>query len=242
MANKEDTKFEAFDRTPVSSQATEFNKIEELDEFPFMVDFGTPTARTGANQVTGRIINRPSRAIGVSSRKFLKLHPDFLVSGVLECDATVVTVAGDAGATTLKTYTIGANQISRNNSVTELAGNTFRIHTAGTYTTDDGSATVAIALKVGSTTYHTITTTAASVTDAPWCIDWVIIVSAIGASGTAESYASAKTNNVNKDSGSTGTQTIDTTASQAISLTATWSSGSSGDNIKIRQFMVELLN
>jgi len=122
------------------------------------------------------------------------------------------------------------------------AGNTFRIWAAGRMTTDDATATVAIKLKVGSTTYHTITTTGATVTNAPWYVNWTIIVPTIGSSGTAESFAEASTNNVRKDSASTATQTIDTTAAQTISITATWTSGSAGDDISIRQFLIELIN
>lgn len=184
----------------------------------------------------------PTKAIATSTRKFMKLHPDFLISGVLEADATVTSVAGTASETTLNSYTVPLNSISRNDSRSEKAGNAFRIRASGRYTTDDAAATVAIALKIGTTTYHTITTTAATVTNAPWFVDWLVIISAIGSSGTAESFASARTNNVNKDSASTATQTIDTTANQTISLTATWTGGSAGDNISIRQFIIELIN
>ena len=195
------------------------------------------------------IKNLSTSNIATSTRKFLKLRPEFLLSGVLEADATVVSVAGNAGETTLNSYTIPLNTISRNQSGTatsgtffKKAGNVFRIRASGRYTTDDATATVAIALKVGSTTYHTITTTGATVSNAPWNIDWLIIVATIGSSGTVESQCTAKTNNVNKDSANTATIAIDTTANQTISLTATWTSGSAGDSLSIRQFIVELLN
>lgn len=195
------------------------------------------------------IKNLPTGNIATSTRKFLKLRPEFLLSGVLEADVTVVSVAGTAGETTLNSYTIPLNTISRNQSGTatsgtffKKAGNVFRVRAAGRYTTDDATATVAIACKVGSTTYHTITTTGATVSNAPWNIDWLIIVATIGSSGTVESQCIAKTNNVNKDSANTATIAIDTTANQIISLTATWTSGSAGDNLSIRQFLIELLN
>ena len=163
-----------------------------------------------------------------------KLRDKFTLSGVLKSDPTVLSVAGTAGETTLNSYAFLANEWHPNMTV--------RVRAAGRYTTDDATATVAIALKVGSTTYHTITTTAATVTNAPWCIDWLLVVNTTGSSGTMESQASAKTNNVNKDSANTATIAIDTTAGQTLSATATWTSGSAGDNISIRQFLVELLN
>lgn len=208
-----------------------------------------------ADFVNRKIRTVPVQAIASSTRKFMKLHPDFLLSGVLESISSETQVLGSAGATTLATYTIPLNSISRNyaGSATSSGskdwrntGNVFRITASGMYTTDDGTSTVAIACKVGSTTYHTITTTAGTISNAPWRIEWVFTVKTIGASGKAFSYASAKTNNVNKDSVQTtaGGVTIDTTVSpgQAISLTATWSSGDSGDSITIRQFLIELLN
>lgn len=210
------------------------------DFYPFRIDF-----------INRKLSVVKGVNIGVSTRKFLKLRPEFLLSGTLEADGTVVSVTGAVGETTLNSYTIPLNTISRNYAGAATssgpkdyfkAGNVFRIWAAGVYTTDDATATVNIALKVGSTTYQTITTTAIIVTNVPWFIDWKIIINTIGSSGTAESFVHAQTNNVNKDVGSTSTFTIDTTANQVISLTATWVSGSAGDTISIRQFLVELLN
>src|SRR3990167_1546252 len=202
------------------------------------------------NNFHRRIQVIPSTNRAVSTKHFLKLSPDFYISGVLKADATVVSVDGDPGTeATLNSYAIPLNMISRNytgsgTSGKEFrhAGNTFRIWACGRMTTDDATATVAIKLKVGSTTYHTITTTGATVTNAPWYVNWTIIVPTIGSSGTAESFAEASTNNVRKDSASTATQTLDTTAAQTISITATWTSGSAGDDISIRQFLIELIN
>lgn len=197
----------------------------------------------------------PGVNIAVNSRKFLKLTEDFLPSGVLKADATVVVVAGDASETTLNSYVVPLNTISRNYSGAASAsgpqkyrdaGNTFRVWAAGVYTTDDSTATVAIKLELNNgaadTTYHTITTTGATVTNAPWYIDWMFIVSAIGSSGTAETYVTAKTNNVNKDVGGTSALTLDTTLAQTIKMTATWASGDAADSISIRQFLIELIN
>lgn len=206
---------------------------------PFLIDHVNRLIRT-----------LPTTATATASRNFLKLRPEFLVSGILECDATVTTVAGtEASPVSLNSYTIPLNTISRNyagsgTSGTKFrkAGNTFRIRAAGIYTTDDATATFSLGLSVGGTTYHNIGSTGATVTNAPWMIDWLFIVSAIGSSGTAESYVSAKINNVNKDVGQTATIAIDTTAANIILLQTVFTSGSAGDSISIRQFIVELLN
>ncbi len=222
--------------TPLSSESDEF---ETVDTHPFQIVYSD---KRGAQQISGKIIPVKAPLKGGSGFKFLKLSPDFLLSGVLEASATVTAVAGNAGETTLNTYTVPLNSISRNDTRTENVGNVFRVHAAGRYTTDDATATVALKLKVGSTTYHTLTSTGATVTNAPWRVTWTIMISAIGTSGTAESFAEAAINNVNKDSPSTATQAIDTTVAQAISLTATWTSGDAADGISIRQFLIELLN
>lgn len=234
---------------PVAPQTQEKPGLDDLPILSEALPEESPIFRI--DTIHRLIRNIPTQQIGSSSRAFLKLSPDFLLSGVLRVDPTVTSVAGTAGETTLNSYVVPANMISRNYTGSgtgtgtrdfRFAGNTFRIWAAGRYTTDDATSTVAIALKVGSTTYHTITTTGATVTNAPWFVNWTVIVATIGSSGTAESWAEAQTNNVNKDSASTATQTIDTTASQTISLTATWTGGSAGDNISIRQFILEILN
>ena len=202
------------------------------------------------NNFHRRIQVVPSTNRAVSTKHFLKLSPDFYISGVLKADATVVSVDGDPGTeATLNSYTIPLNMISRNytgsgTSGKEFrnAGNAFRIRASGRYTCNAGTETVALALKVGSTTYHTLTSTAAITVNAPWIIDWTIIVATIGSSGTAESFVSAKINNVNKDAASTTTKTIYTTSAQTISITATWTGGDASDDLSIRTFLIELIN
>ncbi len=226
---------------------TEIEKDEELQfelhknsqYFPFVIDYN--------NRII-RVIPGVERA--TATRKFLKLRPEFLLSGVLECDTTVVSVAGTAGETTLNSYTVPLNTISRNMANTaatsgrdfKKTGNAFRIRASGPYTTDDALALITLNLKVGSTTHLTVSNTQATVTNAQWCIDWLLIIATIGSSGTSESAVTAFVNNIAKSTSTTATVAIDTTAAQIISLTATWSGGSAGDTISIRQFLVELIN
>lgn len=229
--NEDTGKEKETDSRESSEAGFSFNDAMDDSYNPFIVD------------TTNRKISViPTVKIAVDSRAFLKLHPHFLISGVLYADPTVTSVAGTLGETTLNSYTVPLNTISRNDSRIEKSGNVFRIRASGRYTTDDATATVAIALKVGSTTYHTITTTGATIANAPWIIDWTVMVVTVGSSGTTESFVTARTNNVNKDSASTVTRAIDTTANQAISITATWASGSAGDDVSIRTFLVELVN
>lgn len=212
-----------------------------LEEVPalFVIDF-----------INRRIRMLPGiRIANSNTRKFLKLSPDFYINGTLEADGTLTTVAGTAPETTIASYIIPLNAISRNYEAGKTsgrdyrkAGNVFRIRAAGVYTTDDAVAIVTLRLKIGSTVYHALISPAGTISNAPWIIDWTVIALTIGSAGTVHSAASAKINNVNKDDVNGGVQAIDTTATQTISITAEWGSGSVGDSISIRQFIVELMN
>jgi len=158
----------------------------------------------------------------------------FSLSGVVYVGTVETVVAGNAGATALDSFTFEPNSWHANMVV--------RVRAFGYYTTDDATANVALALKVGSTTYHTITTTGATIPNAPWNIEWIVRVKTIGATGTVATGAEAKTNNVNKDSANTGSPTLDTTTTQVFSILATWASGDAADSITLRGFIIEVLN
>lgn len=177
---------------------------------------------------TGSITREVLPGVGAKERD------RFNLSGVINIDTTNTQVAGSAGATNLNSFTFFGNEWH--------PGMTVRVSVRGVYTTDDASSTVALALRMGSTTYHTITTTAATVTNAPWIINWVFTVVTLGSSGTAESSASARTNNVNKDTVASSAVAIATTTNQALTIQATWTSGSAGDTITVHQFLIEILN
>ena len=164
----------------------------------------------------------------------IKRRDRFNLSGVVNVSTTNTSVAGSEGATNLNSFTFFGNEWH--------VGMTVRVMARGVYTTDDATATVALALRMGSTTYNTITTTGATVTNAPWVIDWVFTVVTLGGSGSCETSAVARTNNVNKDIVGASTVAIDTTTNQALTIQATWSSGSAGDSITVSQFLVEILN
>lgn len=164
----------------------------------------------------------------------IKNSKHFVLSGVAVCDNTTLAVDGTQTETTLNSFVFDPNALHKRVCV--------RVWAAGTYTTDDATATVALNLKTSSATLHTISTTGATVGGVPWFIDCRFIVTEIGSSGTVESFAHAQTNNVNKDSSNTTTLSFNTVTNQTLSLTATWSSGSAGDSITIRQWIVEILN
>lgn len=189
-----------------------------------------------------RIITNSDIDLGNTTQFFLKLKRNFKPSGVIQAESTGTSVAGDDPETSLASYTISANSLSLNDQVNDDVGNILKITANGIFTTDDASAELSLHCKIGSTTYHTIVANTGNVTNAPWRVNWEVMLTDNGSTGTAESYASAQINDIEKDSCLTSANTIDTTVEQELKLTATWSNGDSGDSVTIKQFMVEVLN
>src|SRR3990167_908875 len=218
---------------------------EESQVNPFVIDYGIGSSIAGsAVQNTGKIRGIPSVFRGgTTTRKFAKLLPTFYPSGVLTVSTTATSVGGATTAdTTLNSFTIPALTLSRNDPKIDNVGNVIRVWAGGRNTTDDATAAVTLKCKVGSTTYHTITSTGSAASNQPWHIGWVFVINTLGTGGTAESQVEAKINNVNKDSANTSTITINTTIDNTLAITAAWASGDAGDDISIRQFIVEILN
>lgn len=241
---EEEEKFEELLKPEIpEKESLDFKTLDEFKNIsyhPFLI-----------NYEHRRLQPIPGMDIATSSRKFLKLSPDFYLSGTLASIQSNKVVAGTDSATQMVIYNIPLNMISRNYSGGASAsgpkdwrdrGNIFRIIASGFYTTDDATATVSIACRVGAVTFHTITTTAATVTNAPWILDWVFSVTAIGSSGTVESSVRASTNNINKDAVATTAPALNTTTNREVDLRITWTSGSAGDSLTVNQAFLELLN
>lgn len=168
-----------------------------------------------------------------------KLRDVFTLGGTLASNSTVVTVtaAGSGGnETDLKSFRFFPNEW--------YVGLTIRITAAGVIT-DDGTRTCTLRIGSGlatTTEWNSMTSTAATVTDAPWSLTWTGIVTTLGASGTLEAQMQGKINNVNKDDPNTAAVAFATTTGITIALTADWSRNDAGNSISVRQWIVELLN
>ena len=175
----------------------------------------------------------PLVGLGVKSRQV------FVLSGVVASNSTVVSVASDTSSgneTDLKSFTIFKDEWH--------VGMVIRITARGVIT-DDGTRTCTLRIGSGlaaTTEWNSMTSTAATVTNAPWELTWIGVVTTIGSSGTLEAQMSGKINNVNKDDPNTAAVTINTRGSIVIALTADWSASTAGNSISIRQWMVEGLN
>lgn len=168
-----------------------------------------------------------------------KLRDVFTLGGTLVSDSTVVTVTADGSSgnqTDLKSFRFFPNEW--------YPGLTVRITAVGVIT-DDGTRTCALRIGSGlapTTEWNSMTSTAATVTNAPWSLTWIGIVTTIGPSGTLEAQMQGKINNVNKDDPNTAAVAFDTTTGITIALTADWSASNANNSISIRQWIVELLN
>ena len=182
-----------------------------------------------------RIIPVETTTVGRS----IKLRDKFTLSGAIASDSTVVevTAAGSSGAQTdLKSFRFFPNEW--------YVGMVVRITATGVIT-DDGTRTCKISLGSGLAAAHTewnsMTSTAATVTNAPWHLEWIGIVTTIGASGTLEAQMIGDINRVNKDDPNTAAVALATTTAITIALTADWDGTDVGNSISIRQFFIEVL-
>lgn len=168
----------------------------------------------------------------------VKLRNLFSVSGAVASDSTVVTVtaAGSAGAQTdLKSFRFLQNEWH--------VGMCVRIIANGVIT-DSGVPTCALRIGSGlapTTEWNSIVSTAATVTNAPWNLEWYGIVTTLGASGTLEAQMKGAINQVQKDDPNTAAVTLASTTAITIALTADWDATTAGNSISVRQWIVEIL-
>lgn len=184
----------------------------------------------------------PFRVIPVTTAtvgRSVKLRDVFTLSGVVASDSTVVTVtaAGSGGnETDLKSFKFFRDEWH--------VGMVVRISACGVIT-DDGTRTCALRIGSGlaaTTEWNSMTSTAATVTNAPWHLTWTGIVTTIGPTGTIEAQMAGDINRVNKDDPNTAAITFNTATSITIALTADWSGTDAGNSISVRQWIVEIIN
>jgi hypothetical protein len=139
-------------------------------------------------------------------------------------------------------YTFAANSLA--------AGMVVRITARGVYSTNSSIETIRIRVKLGSTTildtgvYIPIKVS----TNQLWELDASLIVFTAGGSGTVDSQGCFSVHKVEYGSlgydapmQNTSPATIDTTASQALTITVEWGAALAGNSITLRQLFVETL-
>src|SRR3990167_126363 len=103
-------------------------------------------------------------------------------------------------------------------------------------------ATRTVVLRIGSglaptTEWNSMTNVAGALTDAPWNLTWIGIVTTLGASGTIEGQMTGAINNVGKDDANTAAVALATNTAITVALTADWSANTAGNSISVRQWL-----
>ena len=170
---------------------------------------------------------------------------EHFVGGLIFSQTATKTHGNSASTVTLTntgrgTWTLPANYL--------IAGRVLRIRAGGYMTTMASSpGNFTILLKLGSTTV--LTTTAAALvvntTTRRWELDCTLVCYATGASGTVWGEGRFETSNNSEATclqyplKKTATSTIDTTASQAVDLQATWATANASNSITCVYLTVE---
>lgn len=138
-------------------------------------------------------------------------------------------------------YTIPAGTLA--------VGNVIRVKMYGVYGTTILAPTLEGKVKLGGVLLLDTgaLTCIANLTNAGWSAEALIVVTAIGASGSVEAqgyaeFATAATTGLSVNIDNTAViGSIDTTGSLALTATAQWSASSSANTITLRQMTVEIL-
>lgn len=164
------------------------------------------------------------------------------VNGVLFTQTQTVTVANTVSETALTgtgtgTLTLPANFFA--------AGKTIKIRALG-YHSSTASPNITIRVKLGSTTILTTGAIASgNGSDDAWVCDAFFTCRTTGGTGTVigQGYYEEVHGNGNRGGMvNTATTTIDTTASQAISITVEWGTADAGNTISCTNVLIEVLN
>lgn len=132
-----------------------------------------------------------------------------------------------------KSYTIPANFL--------VAGDVIKIRAQGIVTAQNSTDTLIITLKIGSTTIKATAAVDSAVSDI-WQISADLVVRTIGASGTFVGHGT-QANGVLATAAALpfllASTAIDTTATQAITVSATWSVASASNSTRLDVLTVE---
>lgn len=200
-------------------------------------------ADMGSQKITS--VADPTSAQDAATKNYITTQMAALIGGGTKVysntDVTGNTVANTTTETAFtSTYTIPANSLS--------AGDVIRLKLWGVYGTFVTPPNITIKVKIGSTVVLNsgAITTIGSITNFQWLLDIDLSFFTIGASGTCDSQAyavleTAATTGLSSGIPSTSTSTIDTTASQAITVTITWSAANASNTITLRQMNIEAL-
>lgn len=181
-----------------------------------------------------------------SNKEVLKLDAKQLVSKTIFTATATGTIANSTTETEISSTGVGTKTLP---AAFFIAGKTVRVSARGYFSTQATPVTLQLKVKLGSTVVlDTGVQTPITTTNHGWAVEGLITCRTTGASGTVFSQGSAHLSSTAIleaawDMENTATTTIDTTATQAVSLTAQWGAGvAAADTINCSNFVVEVLN
>jgi hypothetical protein len=154
--------------------------------------------------------------------------------------STSGTVANTTAETSVLGSVVGSSVLAAN---ALAVGRTLRIQAWG-IVSDTGTPTLTVKVKLGSTVILTTgaITLASGISDKLWRLEAIITCRSVGGSGTVFGQGQFNYNNgLFTDIVNTATTTVDTTSSQTIDVTATWSAASSSNTISCTNAVLEVL-
>lgn len=162
--------------------------------------------------------------------------------GTLFTQTATGTVANTTTETAITSTGVGTLTLPANFFA---VGKSLRISGKGLHSSA-ANPDITIRVKLGSTTILTTGAVPSSAdTDAQFDIEGMITARTIGASGTIMAQGHYEEDGTSPDTfqmTNTSTTTIDTTASQTLSITAQWSAASASNTISLTNLTVEVLN
>lgn len=144
-------------------------------------------------------------------------------------------------AFSIPSYTIPAGSL--------VAGSVIRIKLWGWYSTAAIAPTINAKIKLGGTTYLATgaVTSVALASNAGWFADCVLTVFSIGAGGTVDAqayveFSTAATTGLSVNIANPSTQVLDTTVSQAITVTVQWGTANASNTITLQNAAIYIEN
>jgi hypothetical protein len=183
----------------------------------------TTTAEAGALEYDGNSLHfTPLEGV----RKSVMLSTDVVLA--------TTTVANTVTETTIYTATLAANELS--------AGKVIQLQGYGRYSTANGTDTWAVKVYVGAAVVATINSSAANVTNTPFDAKVIFTCRTSGVTGTVWSYARVSSNRASLSNPGTSATTVDTTISNILKVTITWSSANAGNTFSLDQGYREIID
>lgn len=165
-----------------------------------------------------------------------KGHPE----AVLFVQTDTVTVANTVTETAISGTGVGSLVLPANFFI---VGRSIRLRGFG-YHSSTGNPTITLRVKFGSTVVGSVSGASGNGSTDGFEFDGIITCRTTGASGTVQSqgkYQELQNSGLTEGGGSTSTVTIDTTASQTVSLTIEWGTANAGNTISLTNFILERL-